>query len=175
MSTLLLLIRPGAVSYSGRAGGADDGLNTLGELQAQALGRRLVERSVAAIYTSPLRRAYQTAEILAGFLGAPVREDERLVEIDPGGRCGPASGEQVLAAAEDMAFSHPGQEVAVICHGGALSALIGHFLGLASPGGEGWPFTLDNCSLSVLELQPGAGLVRCLNDTSHLEGLRPLP
>lgn len=199
--TTLLLIRHGAISYGGRVGGAEAGLNTLGELQARALGRRLMQRNVAAVYTSPLRRATDTAELLAQFLGAPVHVDERLLEVEPGdwgganergggtrsrrggqrakgsvmasvpGQPGEALGEMAVVVCEEIAFSHPGQEVAVVSDGGLLSALIGHFLGLPPPASGAWPFVLDHCSLSVLELGPEGGRVRCLNDTSHLEGL----
>jgi probable phosphoglycerate mutase len=145
MTTRLLLVRHGAVSYSGRVGGADDGLNTLGELQTQALARRLVERNIAAVYTSPLARAAQTAAVLGEFLGAPVREDARLMEWDPGewrglqesdvqarfpgdfrrasedpafaipgGETREAFRDRVLAAAEEIVFSHPGQEAVAV-------------------------------------------------------------
>jgi probable phosphoglycerate mutase len=39
---------------------------------------------IAAIYTSSLSRAVQTAEILAGAIGAPVIPDDRLQEYDVG-------------------------------------------------------------------------------------------
>lgn len=202
MTTRLLLVRHGAVSYSGRVVGADDGLNTLGELQTQALARRLVDRNIAAVYTSPLARAAQTAAVLGQFLGAPVREDARLLESDPGdwrglkwndvqarfpddfhraksdpafaipgGETREALRDRVLAAADEIVFSHPGQEAVVVSHSGALSALIGHYLGLGVRAYSGWPFTLDHCAISVLEFDAESTTVRALNDGAHLEGL----
>jgi broad specificity phosphatase PhoE len=171
MTTRLLLVRHGAVSYSGRVAGAEDGLNTLGELQAQALARRLVERNVAAIYTSPLARARQTAEVLGQLLGAPVREDARLQERDPAGERTEALRDRVLAAVDEIVFSHPGQEVVVVSDGGALSALVGHCLGLGAREPEGWPFALDHCAISVLEFDGESAVVSTLNDGAHLEGL----
>ena len=170
MSTRLLLVRHGAVSYSGRVGGADDGLNTLGELQTQALARRLVERNVAAVYTSPLARATQTAAVLSQFLGAPVREDARLLEWDTGESREAFRG-RVLAAAEEIVFSHPGQEAVAVSHSDALSALIGHYLGIGTRTTGGWPFTLDHCAITVLEFDGESVAVRTLNDGAHLEGL----
>ena len=170
MTTRLLLVRHGAVSYSGRVGGVGDGLNTLGELQTQALARRLVEHSIAAVYTSPLARAVQTAAVLGQFLGAPVREDARLLEWDPG-EPREAFRARVLAAADEIVFSHPGQEAAAVSHGDALSALIGHYLGLEAPAGSGWPFGLDHCAISVLDYDGESVAVRTLNDSAHLEGL----
>lgn len=168
MPTRLILVRHGAVSYSGRAGGADDSLNTLGELQAQALARRLAERNVAAVYTSPLRRAAHTSEILAQFLGAPAREDARLRESAPG-ESRETLRKRALAAADEIAFSHPGKEAVAVSHSDTISTLIGHFLGLETRGG--WPFALDPCGISVLDFEAGSALVRTLNDTAHLEGL----
>jgi len=170
MTTRLLLVRHGAVSYSGRVGGADDGLNTLGELQTQALARRLVERNIAAVYTSPLARAAQTGAVLGQFLGAPVREDARLREGDPG-ESREAFRDRVLVAAEEIVFSHPGHEAVAVSHSDALSALIGHYLGLAIRIGSGWPFALDYCAISVLEFDGESVAVRALNDCAHLEGL----
>ena len=168
MPTRLILVRHGAVSYSGRVGGAGDGLNTLGELQTQALARRLAERNIAAIYTSPLRRAAHTAEILAQFLGAPVREDARLLELDAG-ESRETFRKRALAAADEIVFSHTGQEAVAVSHMDTISALIGHILGLEI--GAGWPFALDHCGLSVLEFERDSAAVRTLNDTAHLDGL----
>ncbi len=170
MTTRLLLVRHGAVSYSGRVGGADDGLNTLGELQTQALARRLVERNIAAVYTSPLARAAETAAVLGDFLGASVREDARLLEWDPG-ESREAFRARVLAAADEIVFSHPGQEAVAVSHSGALSALIGHHVGLAMRAGSAWPFSLDHCAITVLEFEGQSTTVRSLNDAAHLEGL----
>ena len=53
--------------------------------QAVALADRLArEPAPAAIYASPLRRAAQTAQILATRLGLPVRTLEELRELDVG-------------------------------------------------------------------------------------------
>ncbi|HSP56004.1 MAG TPA: histidine phosphatase family protein [Dehalococcoidia bacterium] len=202
MTTRLLLVRHGAVSYSGRVGGTDDRLNTLGELQTQALARRLAERAIAAIYTSPLACAAQTAALLAGFLGTPVHEDQRLQEWDPGEwrglhereaqaqfpgelrRAGPDPDfvipggesretfrERVTAAADEMVFSHPGREVVAVSHSGALSTLIGYYLGLDVQTANGWPFTLDHCAITVVEYDGETAGIRTLNDAAHLEGL----
>ena len=200
MTTRLLLVRHGAVSYSGRVGGADDRLNTLGELQTRALARRLVERNISAIYTSPLTRAAQTAALLADLLGAPIREDPRLQEWDPGEWGGPHQREasfpaelqrirrdsafdipggesretfrqRVIAAAEEIVFSHPGQEALAVSHGGAISTLIGYYLGLEVRTANGWPFTLDHCAITVVEYDGETASIRALNDAAHLEGL----
>src|SRR5215510_9095454 len=62
----------------------DHPLNERGEQQAAALGRWFLDRALAAVYTSPLRRARQTAEEVAGATGAPVIVREELRELDVG-------------------------------------------------------------------------------------------
>jgi len=85
----LLLIRHGesVANTEGRVQGQlDSPLNDRGRDQSRALARRLVceQWPVAAIYASDLRRAAETAEILAAVLQAPLGLDERLREYDIG-------------------------------------------------------------------------------------------
>lgn len=73
-------------------------LSDKGEKQADRLGRFLIGIGFQpdAIITSPKVRAAQTAEIVAGHLGVPVRVDERL-----GGPLGLGELERVLRTAGD--------------------------------------------------------------------------
>lgn len=87
--TRLILIRHGQTDWNldGRyQGQADPPLNEAGLAQAQALAMTLRVRgqSVTALYSSDLRRACQTAEIIAASLGRPVRLEARLREIHQG-------------------------------------------------------------------------------------------
>lgn len=70
---------PGQVLY-GRLPGFR--LSEEGERMALAAAEVLSGRDVALVVSSPLERAGQTAEPLAGKLGLDVRVDERLVEGD---------------------------------------------------------------------------------------------
>ncbi len=87
MSTNILLVRHGqtewnqVVRFRGRT---DLDLNDVGQAQACALARRLEAWPIAAIYTSPLRRAHQTAEPLAQRLGLPIRPAQGLMDMDYG-------------------------------------------------------------------------------------------
>lgn len=60
------------------------GLNEAGREQALALRSQLAGKQFAAIYSSDLLRARQTAELLAEPLGLPVNLDPRLREMDLG-------------------------------------------------------------------------------------------
>ncbi len=87
--TRLLLIRHGETDWNveGRyQGQADPPLNARGLAQARALAARWQQEGIrpAAIYASPLKRAWQTAEILAQATGAPLYAEPRLKEIGLG-------------------------------------------------------------------------------------------
>jgi len=88
MPTRLLLLRHGQTElsvqrrYSGRG---DPALTELGWRQADAAARYLAQRGgIAAVFTSPLQRSYDTAATAAKALGLEVTVDEDLVETDFG-------------------------------------------------------------------------------------------
>src|SRR5438128_1573831 len=55
-----------------------------GAQQAAALGRWFLDRQLACVYTSPLRRARETAEQVALATGAALVEREELRELNVG-------------------------------------------------------------------------------------------
>jgi probable phosphoglycerate mutase len=65
-------------------GHADVPLNESGRAQVRALAGDLAGESFAAAYTSPLRRAAESAEILAAMLRIDVQPSEALREVDVG-------------------------------------------------------------------------------------------
>src|SRR3989337_4449333 len=65
-------------------GREDVPLNEKGRLQAAALARSLEGLSVAAVYSSPLARAYDTARAVADPFGLEVQVEDRLIEMDIG-------------------------------------------------------------------------------------------
>src|SRR5947208_8271356 len=85
--TTLLLARHGETDWNreGRwQGWADPPLNEAGRSQAHELAEQLRHVSFDAVYSSDLRRAHETAEIVAAPHGVPVVPDEGLREIDIG-------------------------------------------------------------------------------------------
>jgi Histidine phosphatase superfamily (branch 1) len=58
----------------------DPGLTPAGRQQASRTGRWLHRRGVQALYTSPLRRAWETADCIASVTGLAVQPDARLRE-----------------------------------------------------------------------------------------------
>jgi len=181
-------------------GRTDVGLSDSGLAQSAALARAVARRRVGAIYSSPLRRARETAEIVAKERGLTVTLVDDLRELSLGvweGRtvddvvateaeayrnwrerpydCPPPEGEhiadvarRVLPVMELIVSSHAdGQEALVVSHGGVISVYLCHLLGL-SPNAL-WQLAIGNASLSVVD----PPRVLTLNDTAHLEGLRP--
>ena len=136
-------------------GHSDRPLTDLGREQAQALGELVAAENVEAIYSSPLKRALETALIVAVRSGLEVVEDEDLREVDTGswsglsraevqerfperferwtsGGAGWEDGEsyeemaeRVLAAVNRIAAAHPGGRVLIVSHGGPIRAIQG--------------------------------------------------
>jgi broad specificity phosphatase PhoE len=65
-------------------GHADPPLNALGRQQASTLAESLAGMRIAAVYASDLRRASETAEIVAERLRVPLRLHAALRELDVG-------------------------------------------------------------------------------------------
>ena len=148
--TTLLLARHGETDWNveGRwQGWADPPLNETGRAQAGALAEQLRETPFDAVYSSDLRRAHETAEIVAEPHGVPVVADPGLREIDVGSWSGLTRSEiqerfpdgdrpdgetrdqhaaRVLAAIERIARANLGRRILVVTHGGTMRALHGH-------------------------------------------------
>ena len=87
MTTRLILIRHGETDWNveGRyQGQADPPLNQQGLAQACQLAQKLRDVGLDVLYSSPLRRALQTAQILAEALDIPLHTEPRLMEIHQG-------------------------------------------------------------------------------------------
>lgn len=88
--TRIVLVRHGQTGWNIGAGSmrfrgrTDLALDETGRAQAQALAERLSDLPIAAVYSSPLRRAVQTAEPIAERLALSVRPISGLVDIDYG-------------------------------------------------------------------------------------------
>jgi len=170
-----------------------------GEVQAIHVAERLAVESPAAVFVTPLQRTAQTAEPLAAVLGLePVVVPElrevflgdwdggefriRMAEGDPiaiqavveerwdaipGAETMEAFAVRVRAGIEAVAAAAgPDATVAAIVHGG----VIGEVCRQAT---DSRPFAFvhaDNGSLTrLVVLTGGRWLLRCFNDTAHLE------
>ncbi len=87
MATTIALVRHGETDWNRDnrfQGHADPPLNDIGRAQARTLASELSSRSFAAAYTSPLRRAAETAAIIADALHLEPLLDASLMEVDVG-------------------------------------------------------------------------------------------
>jgi broad specificity phosphatase PhoE len=160
--------------------------------QAAELARRLADTRLAAVYTSPLARAAETAQAVAAPHGlTPVARDD-LREIDLGDVDGlqfeeyppelqsallatPASvrfpdGEsyeelraRVVAALGEIVASHRDETVAVISHAGSIRAALATWLEVAPAGA----FRIDQgfAAVNVVDWADGTPFVRLVNGT----------
>jgi 2,3-bisphosphoglycerate-dependent phosphoglycerate mutase len=83
----LLLARHGETDWNAEhrwQGHSDIPLNERGREQARALAEELVDEVIAAIYTSDLLRAYETAKVVAERKGMDVIVDDALRETNLG-------------------------------------------------------------------------------------------
>jgi broad specificity phosphatase PhoE len=180
-------------------GRADIPLSERGQQQAQLLGQALAERPVAAVYSSPLSRARETAAPLAEELGLEVLVDERLVDMSFGEWEGLSvtDVEQRWPELHEVwtrtpaAFSAPGGETlsavlarsraafeeiserhpvaAIVSHRVICKLLLCHALGVGEKGF--WRVRLDTASVSVVENDGEDRVVTGINDRHHLAPL----
>lgn len=169
--TTLLLARHGETDWNRELriqGSSDIALNELGRQQAQFLAQELTDVELDAIYSSDLSRAQATAAAVAATHALEVTLDPRLrersfgswegltrediAELPQGARHDGESDEEVrermLEAVQAIADGHPGEQVLVVSHGGALNTLWHHAVGERV---ERWA----NCAVYKLAVRDG--------------------
>ncbi len=168
--TEIWLVRHGDC-YEGMTDGTDPPLSALGRKQAELLGKRIGKLKHEAVYSSPYRRALETARAISD----DVRLDERLIEMDMElGTLGeldfkelPASViDRMSGAIDDIAKAHPGGRVIVVAHGAAMIMFLTHILRLEPGQLRFLPYFT---SVNVVRVLDDRQIVGTLGDTSHLE------
>lgn len=200
--TRLLLLRHGQTElsvqrrYSGRGNPA---LNEVGWRQAGLAARYLAQRGgIAAVISSPLQRAYDTATTAGRALGLDVAIDDDVIETDFGAWEGltfaeaserdpelhrrwlrdtsttPPGGESFDAV---LRRAHRVRDRVIARYGGETVLVVSHvtpikmLLRMALDVGPGvlYRLHLDLASLSIAEFYPdGASSVRLVNQTGYL-------
>ena len=85
--TRILLVRHGQSTWNAEGrwqGRADPPLSDLGRRQAEVAAGTVAGHGITRVCSSPLRRAHETATIVAATLGLAVHPDDRLMERDAG-------------------------------------------------------------------------------------------
>lgn len=173
-------------------------LSAEGQAQAAGLAAWFASHPVAALVSSPVQRAQETAAPIGARLGLPVQTDPAWTEIDfgawtgmrfdalapdpawqrwnrlrsfatpPGGESMHAAQSRALAALDRLRVSHPGQAVAVVSHADILKSVLAAALGVTLDTLQ--RFRIDPASISALVLFDDAVEVVALNHS-----LTPIP
>ncbi|VWX55013.1 histidine phosphatase family protein [Novosphingobium sp. 9U] len=196
MTATILLIRHAAHSHLGRilSGRTPDiALSHDGIWQASALADRLAGEPIAAIHTSPVQRAQETARTVAERHGIAAEVAAPLNELDFGDWSGRAfvelegdpqwstwnearstavapNGESMADAQarawryiESVALNSSGQTVAMVSHCDIIRAVVAHVLGLSLD--HYGRFDIDPASVTRLAVGPWGAKVLSLNET----------
>ncbi|MFH0768349.1 MAG: histidine phosphatase family protein [Chloroflexota bacterium] len=197
----LLLVRHGITEFNSTrrfAGYSDCEMSAAGSEQVEKLRDRLVNEKIDAIYSSDLRRALSTAQLISNGRSKNIVACSELRECNYGKAEGLTFGE-IQSSYPDVAESITNFNLRLKFPGGeSLQEFIertSRFLDrlnkhdpsetilIVSHNGplrvlvwhllgisqeHWWQIRIDNASLTVVETYPNGAIVNVLNDTSHL-------
>ena len=202
MTTTVLLIRHGQTNSNTTGlfmGWSDEDLNEAGYAQAQALASRLANLPISSIYTSPLRRAYNTAAILAKPHQLELKVMDELIEIQAGDWQGlymneiqqrwPELWQQLRTDVSKVTLPNGesfGQvtdrairafDTIIATNHDGYVAIVSHEVVikvivihvLGATNSIYRRFEVRNASLSMIQITDGIARLATLNDVSHLE------
>lgn len=195
MATTLFLIRHAAHGIvgdvlCGRMPGVH--LSEAGQRQAALLARHLARQGLAAVYSSPLPRALETAALIADRMRLDVRIHCGLNEIDfgewtghsfaslaglpewtrwnsertssrpPGGETMQEVQQRVLRYVQDMTKAHPDVAVAAVSHADVIKAVVAGVLGFSLDAHA--RFEIAPASLTTLLVWSGGAKLLRMNE-----------
>jgi len=200
--TKLLLVRHGQTLWNNAfryQGHTDTELSDDGRSQSEQLSRRLAEIPLQAVYASDLRRALDTAGIIAEPHGLPVQPMAGLREINFGAWEG-LTFQEIKNTYRDIAenwHKSPGsvripdgetfQELKERAYGTVMDLVKRHDPGTIAVVTHGgviraiicalldidlnnvFRIRQDNIALNIIDYYEGYGILNLLNDTHHLE------
>jgi broad specificity phosphatase PhoE len=202
MTTRFILIRHGQTEWNRGAerfrGHADLPLNDTGLAQAQKVATRLADEKIAALYSSPLQRALQTAQPLATLRQVEIQKQDGLLDIDFGALEGMTLDEarQAFPEVAEKWITAPGHvkfpkgdsfklvrsrieemlEELASRHAGETVALFSHkvicgatlCVVLGLPADALWRIQQDNACINQFEKRDAGWVVTLMNDSRHL-------
>ena len=167
-------------------GHADPPLNELGRQQAAELAEALAQEQLAAVYSSPLRRALETAQVVARGHGLEAVPVEGLREVDVGswqaltrdeverrfpeqfrrwldygrgwddGESYEEMGRRVLAALDELVARHDDERIVAVTHGGPIRAALARAEGISHSEARRQGPLLGNCFVARFIVGNGA-------------------
>ena len=172
------------------------GLTERGRAEIAAVAERLAEEPIAAIYSSPLQRTRESAEIVAARLQLGIEFRDDVIELDfgewtgttfdliradprweawrtqrsiariPGGESMREVQKRVVDALLDLNRRHPHQSVVVVSHGDVIRSALLYALGM--PLDSYNSIEIGQGSISALRLDPGGIRVLAMNERPRI-------
>ena len=188
MPTTIVLVRHGETDWNREnrfQGHADIALNDVGREQARALADELRGKRFAAVYTSPLQRARETAEIAVAGTGLEPIPHAALMEVDVGSWSGLTRteveaafpdgyrrwleyghgwddgetydelGERVVAGLSNIGAMHSDVAVLAVTHGGPIRFALAAAAGVPFGEARRTSRVLDNCATVRIAVRDG--------------------
>jgi len=198
-ATTVVLVRHGQTATTGkvlpgRAAGLD--LSDVGRSQAERAAELLADGpGIAAVYTSPLERARQTAAPIAAALGQRAVVDKGLLECDfgewtgerlsalmkkpewttvqrspytfrfPGGESFPEMQHRMTSALDRLRAAHSGGTIVCVSHADPIKAAVASAIGTHLDLFQ--RIVISPCSLSVLSWSSFGPVVLSVNTTGR--------
>ena len=164
---------------------ADPPLNGAGRAQARSVAVELAADELTALFSSPLRRAHETARILGAVLGLEVQCSDALREVDVGSWSGLTRtevearfpegyrrwleyghgwddgetyeqlGARVVAGLVGIAAKHPGERVLAVTHGGPIRSALAAAAGVGFDEARRSIHVVANCAVVRVALRDG--------------------
>ena len=168
----LLIARHGDAEYAVDGVLSDDGgaLTDKGRDQVRHLVEQVRSRRVAAVYSSQMGRAVESAELAAGQLGLRSLVVDGLQEFAVG-EPGHVVVKRFKEALEDIADTHRGETVLVFTHGGVMSLAIPRLAVNVRNNLAAQRF-LPNCVAAEIEVDADGWRVLSWPGTTDEQGLR---
>ncbi|MTI66156.1 MAG: histidine phosphatase family protein [Firmicutes bacterium] len=200
----LFLTRHGQTQWNeeGRLQGSkDSNLTSLGIKQAELLKERLADERIDIIYSSPLIRAYKTAEVISSNRDLDIITDKNFKEINFGDWEGlkhdeitspqyeifwnkphlykPSTGEsfkdfkkRILSSLNNIIKNHDNKNVLIVAHAVVVKQILNYFEN--RPLEKFWdPPFMHSTNLSLIEIEDeNVAEIKLYADTSHLETLK---
>ena len=199
----LFLIRHGeseAIDYiAGRTPGVH--LTKKGKEQVKKLVQNFSGFRIDKIYSSPIERTLETAEIIAKHLNLRVENDNGLIEVDfgewtgkrfeelkndkkwdlfntyrsgtriPGGETMQEIQLRIVQTIEKIRKENNEKNIIIVSHGDPLRGLITYYLGI--PLDFILRFEIDTASVSLLKINDYGSKILCLNSSGDIKRFFP--
>jgi probable phosphoglycerate mutase len=168
--TEVLLVRH-ADCYRDLTDVVDPPLSSVGREQARRLAQRMTRHEPAAVYSSPLRRATETARAITDYFTVDNRLVEMALEISEDGALEfkephDSAVARMRGVVDDVVRAHEGKRIVLVCHAASIVACLTDVMRLDPGQLRLLPYYT---SISTVRVLGARQMVGVLGDTAHLE------